>query len=215
MNVNAKSMGAAPIRVALTLIVYFAFGTIFSLGARAECGVAARSLAALAPAAQAIENSAAVSPEGPSSQADWLQAQPQAGSDIPIIRLWKAIWVSSGTTVDVGFDQWHSDGTEVLNDTPPAASGNVCLGTWEKIAARTYSLVHPAFNFDAAGTTVASIFIEREQVTVSPDGNNFTGIFTWDSYDSSGHPLRGSHLAGTLTGKRIEVNAPFPFPFQL
>jgi hypothetical protein len=215
MNVNANSIRAARIRVALTLIGYFAFGTIFSLGARAECGVAARSLAALAPAAQAIENSAAVSPEGPSSQADWLQAQPQAGSDIPIIGLWNAIWVSSGTTVDVGFDQWHSDGTEVLNDTPPPASGNVCLGTSEKIAPRTYSLVHPAFNFDAAGTTLVSIFIEREQVTVLPDGNNFTDIFTWDSYDFSGQPFPGYHLTGILTGKRIEVNAPFPFSFPL
>jgi hypothetical protein len=74
--------------------------------------------------------------------------------------------------------------------------------------------VHPAFNFDAAGTSVVSICIEREQVTVSPDGNNFS-IFTWDSYDFSGRPLPGSHLTGILTGKRIEVNAPFPFPFQL
>jgi hypothetical protein len=48
--------------------------------------------------------------------------------------------------VDVGFEQWHSDGTEMLNDTPPPASGNVCLGTWEKIGPQTYTLVHPAFN---------------------------------------------------------------------
>jgi hypothetical protein len=197
------------------LVVYFAFGTIFALGARAECGVAARNLARFAPAIQAIQTSAAVPPEGLSPQAVWLQAQAEAGSDIPIIGLWKGIWVSSGTTVDVGFEQWHSDGTEILNDTPPPASGNVCLGTWEKIGPRTYSLVHPAFNFDAAGTTVVSIFIEREQVTVSLDGNDFTGTFTWDSYDFSGQPLAGSHLAGTLTGKRIQVNAPFPFPFPL
>ena len=103
------------------MIVYFAFGSIFSLGARAECGAAAR---AFAPSVQAMQNSTAVSPEALSPQADWLQAQADAGLDISIIRLWKAIWVSSGTIVDVGFDQWHSDRTEILNDSPlpPAAT---------------------------------------------------------------------------------------------
>jgi hypothetical protein len=39
--------------------------------------------------------------------------------------------------------------------------------------------------------------------------------FTWDSYDFAGQPLPGSHLAGTVAGKRIKVSAPFPFPFPL
>jgi hypothetical protein len=75
--------------------------------------------------------------------------------------------------------------------------------------------VHPAFNFDSTGTTVVSIFIERVQVVIAPDGNSFTGAFTWDSYDFSGHPLPGTHLVGALTGTRITVGAPFPFPFPL
>ena len=79
----------------------------------------------------------------------------------------------------------------------------------------TYSLVHPAFNFDSTGTVVVSIFIERMQVMIAPDGNSFTGAFTWDSYDFSGHPLPGTHLAGAVTGTRITVGAPFPFPFPL
>jgi hypothetical protein len=215
INANAKSTGAARARVARTLVGCIAVCTMFAAGARAQCGSVPPQVAALAPGLGAMQRPAIIWPEALSQQAESIQAQGEDASDAPIIGMWKATYVSGGMTVDVGFEQWHSDGTEILNDTPPPASGNVCLGAWEKTGPRTYSLVHPAFNFNSAGTAVVSIFIEREQVTVTPDGNSFTGTFTWDSYDFAGHPLPGTHLAGTVAGKRIKVGAPFPFPFPL
>jgi len=196
------------------LVACIAVCAILAGTARAQCGSAARKTAALTPGLRISPDFATSSP-GVLLQTGLTPAQNDDSSEIPITGLWKVIFVSGGATVDVGFEQWHSDGTEMLNDTPPPASGNVCLGTWEKTGARTYSLVHPAFNFDSTGTIVVSIFIERVQAVIAPDGNSFTGAFTWDSYDFSGNPLPGTHLAGAVTGKRIKVSAPFPFPFPL
>ena len=201
-------------RASRMLVACIAVCGILAGNARAQCGSAARKAAPLTPGLQISPNFAISSP-GALSQTGSTPAQTDDSSEIPITGLWKVVLVSGGTTVDVGFEHWHSDGTEMLNDTPPPASGNVCLGTWEKTGPRTYSLVHPAFNFDSTGTIVVSIFIERVQAVIAPDGNSFTGTFTWDSYDFSGNPLPGTHLAGAVTGQRIKVSAPFPFPFPL
>jgi hypothetical protein len=125
--------------------------------------------------------------------------------------LWRVAYVSGGMVIDQGWDQWHSDGTEILNDTPPPALGNVCVGVWKKTGNRTFQLLHPAWNFDPSGVTVVSIFILRQEITLDANGNTFSGSFSMDSYDFSGHPLPGSHVAGTVTGKRITVTGPFPF----
>jgi hypothetical protein len=121
--------------------------------------------------------------------------------------LWKTVMVSGGAVVMVGFDTWHSDGTEWSLDglfTP--ASGNVYPGVWEKTGPGTYSTVHPAFEYDAAGVNIVAIFIERMHVTIGADGNSFQGVFLWDNYDFQGN---------LLPGARIAVGAPFPFPFPL
>src|SRR5215469_4046960 len=201
-------------RASRMLVACIAVCGILAGSARAQCGSAARKAAVLTPGLQISPDFATSSPRA-SSQTGFTPAQNDDSSEITITGLWKVVFVSGGVTVDVGFEQWHSDGTEMLNDTPPPASGNVCLGTWEKTGPQTYSLVHPAFNFDSTGTTVVSIFIERVQAVIAPDGNSFTGTFTWDSYDFSGNPLPGTHLAGTVSGTRITVGTPIPFPFPL
>ena len=45
-----------------------------------------------------------------------------------IMHYWNVNFLSSGEVVDVAFDAWHSDGTEILNDYPDPIEGNVCLG---------------------------------------------------------------------------------------
>ena len=143
------------------------------------------------------------------------QDPPERAADPSITGLWKTTLVSGGAVVMVSFDTWHSDGTELaLDGLFPPATGNVCPGVWEKIGMRTYSTVHPAFEYDPTGTTIVAIFIEREQITLSPDGDSFQGTFTWDSYDFQGKLLPGS-VAGTVKGTRINVGSDFPFPFPL
>lgn len=136
---------------------------------------------------------------------DWVDSKPTG--------LWKTVLTSGGTVVMVEFDTWHSDGTEIaLDGLFPPATGNVCPGVWERTGPHTYSTVHPAFEYDNAGVNVIAIFIERMQVTLSPDGNSMQGTFTWDNYDFHGTLLPGS-VNGTVAAKRITADSPFPFPF--
>jgi hypothetical protein len=74
--------------------------------------------------------------------------------------LWKTVFVAGGAVVNLGFNTWHSDGTEwALDGTFPPAGGNVCPGVWERIGHRTYVTVHPAFNYDASNTHIVGIFL--------------------------------------------------------
>jgi hypothetical protein len=132
-----------------------------------------------------------------------------------IVGFWKTTFTSSDIVVDIGFDQFHPDGTENSVDSPAPSLGNVCLGVWEKTGRRDYSEIHPDFNWDPINGKPVSIFVQRVEVTISRDGKSFAGKFTWDSYDFSGKPLVDSHVEGTVTGERITVKGGVPFPFPL
>ncbi len=119
-----------------------------------------------------------------------------------IVGLWKATFTSGGQVVDQGFDLWTSDGTEILNDTPAPATGNVCLGVWVRSGA-TFKLKHPSWTFDAAGNLNGTAVI-REQVMLDRDGNSYRGSFTVDVFDLAGKKL--FHLAGAIVAQRITVD---------
>ncbi len=117
-----------------------------------------------------------------------------------IAGLWLITFTSGGQTVDTGFDSWHSDGTEILNDTPAPATGNVCLGVWVQTGARTYKLKHPSWTFDDSGNLTGTAVIS-ETVTLSAAGTQFTGTYTIAFYDNAGNS-QGS-FSGTVSANRI------------
>jgi hypothetical protein len=140
-------------------------------------------------------------------------ARPAADRELPgparlgggenVVGLWLSTFTSQGQIVDQGFDMWTSDGLEILNDTPPPATGNVCLGTWSKVAPNTYVLKHPSWTFDGAGNLNGTAII-RENITVDPSGMTYKGTFTVDILTLSGNPIQ--HLSGTITGTRITID---------
>jgi hypothetical protein len=117
-----------------------------------------------------------------------------------ITGLWKITFTSGGQVVDQGFDVWHSDGTEILNDTPPPATGNICLGVWSAVGPRAYKLYHPSWTFDNNGNLDGTAIIQ-EQVTLDSKAATFKGTFTVDVYDLSGAHL--DRLEGTVAAQRI------------
>jgi hypothetical protein len=118
-----------------------------------------------------------------------------------------------GDEADAGYQQWHNDGTEMLNSggRPPAIS-SFCMGVWEQIGARTFKLNHFAISWSPGGTRVGPTSIV-EEVTVSPDGKTFTGQFTITDYleiDSAGGSslVKQDSVTGPITATRIDVNTP-------
>lgn len=142
----------------------------------------------------------------------------RSGSSASIVGFWKIQLISKGNTshnpsipdgalIDFGYQQWHSDGTEIQNSAG-VPGGGFCLGVWGQTGYLTFELNHFPIAFDATTGAVANYINLREQVTLSPSGDSYTGTFTEDIYDPKGNHV--DHLAGTLVATRMTVDSSFP-----
>ena len=131
-----------------------------------------------------------------------------------IVGFWKTTFVSKGSpgipdgeVIDAGLTQWHSDGTEILNSgSRPPASSNFCLGIWKKTGRFHYTLNHFGLSWDTSTDSPLGPAQIREEIELDHGGDSYSGTFTIDQYDVSGHLL--VHVEGTVTATRITVNTP-------
>jgi len=134
-------------------------------------------------------------------------ADDEGRDDASIVGLWHVYFIANGQPFDEGFDQWHSDGTEVLNDTAPPqpanGAGTVCLGVYKKVGAGTYKLRHPFWIFDGQGNLAGNgVFLEV--VTVNKGSKTYGGTFAFITYDLSGNTT--FQIAGEIKAQRITVD---------
>jgi hypothetical protein len=129
-------------------------------------------------------------------------AQAQNGEAIP-----------GGVVIDNSVVVWHSDGTEIMNSSRPAQDANFCLGVWKQIGKLSYFVNHiPWQGNDTSGgaggignpTGGAQIL---EQVTLTSDGDHYTGKFTLTAYDTLGNVE--VTFTGTLSATRITTSTKF------
>ena len=135
----------------------------------------------------------------------------------PIVGFWHVKFVvgsgAGAVTIDAGYSQWHSDGTEIMNSGGRApVTSSFCLGVWKPVGARTYALNHFAASWDPTprqdapnGVLLGPARIQ-ELVTLDPDGDHFSGTFIIDQFDEHGNVL--GHVAGAITGVRITPDTP-------
>lgn len=135
---------------------------------------------------------------------------------VSIVGMWHVVF--TGKTMNGGdytlpepFDNsvviWHSDGTEIMNSSRPAQDGNFCLGVWTQTGQRKYFLNHlPWQGNDPFGNPADGAQI-LEQVTLSSDGNHYSGSFTFQAYDINGNPTLA--VTGVVTATRITTSTPF------
>jgi hypothetical protein len=118
--------------------------------------------------------------------------------------------IPDGAQIDFGYTQWHSDGTELMNSaghTP--VTGNWCMGTWVRSGYFSYELSHWALSYDATSQVLTAKINIREQITLDPSGNEFTGTFTITVLNATtGAEL--DHLAGTISAQRVTVDQTAP-----
>lgn len=136
-----------------------------------------------------------------------------ASGDVSVVGLWTVTFLAGdGPAVwDVGFEQFHADGTEFTIDTAvPPAAGNVCVGVWDRVGDRGVKLHHVGWNWDASVSpaALAGAFVLDLDVELAPGGRTFSGHYVTDSYDLDGNVIPELHADGVVTGSRITVNSP-------
>jgi hypothetical protein len=175
-------------------VTAIALAMVFSSAASAACVSKMPRLAGSNPAVMSLALKAPAKALQPPQRAD-------SSAPVSIAGLWYTWFLADGQVIDDGFDMWHADGTEVLNDTPAPSSGNLCIGVWIQTSPLTYDLKHPSWIFDATGANLIGVAIIREQVRLDPTGATYRGFFTVDVYDLSGNLL--DHEAGQIQAERI------------
>ena len=133
-----------------------------------------------------------------------------------IVGMWSFQFVSEGNTahnpsipdgaiMDFGYHQIHSDGTEIINSGGHApATENFCLGVWGQTGFLTYEVNHFPLSYNATTGALANLLSLREQLTLSPSGDSFTGTFTLDVYDTKGTHV--DHVGGNVIATRVTVD---------
>jgi len=124
-----------------------------------------------------------------------------------IVGMWKVTFLANGDIFDFGYQQWHNDGTEILNSgTRAPASENFCLGVWKKTGPNTYKLNHRALSYDPATGQMNAMVSIHEYVTLDHSGDSHSGTFTVDVYTPQGVLIPPAHVEGTVTGERITAD---------
>ena len=117
--------------------------------------------------------------------------------------------IADGTELLWGYNQFHSDETEILNaGTRSPAQQNFCLGVWQKTGDFTYQVNHFALNYNPTTGALIGKIIVIEMVTVSPGGTAFSGTFVETVFDPTGKQT--DQLTGQVKGQRITVDTTTP-----
>jgi len=180
---------------------------ISNLGQRSSVGRSALRLPAPALAFQS-GTPGRVDDGNPTIVGLWQVTFTSAGNDVD------PLFIPDGVPLDQGYAQWHSDGTELMNSSRDPATGNFCMGVWVSSGPRTYRLNHVALSWDNTGKFCTppagspSCFVGpaniREQVTVDPHGDTYTGWVTITQYNTSDQAM--FTLKGDVAARRITAN---------
>ncbi|HEX6785103.1 MAG TPA: hypothetical protein VF098_10685 [Sphingomicrobium sp.] len=123
-----------------------------------------------------------------------------------IVGMWAFTMTPTAGPGDFGFQQWHSDGTELMNSGVRApATENFCMGVWRQTGAGRYHLNHQALSYDAGTGQLNARVTIKEDVLVDPSGNSYSGQFSLDVYDPSGK-TQVAHQQGQVTAQRVRPN---------
>jgi hypothetical protein len=134
--------------------------------------------------------------------------QDGGSSRATIVGMWHVTYTigDTDTVFNKTLDQWHSDGTEFENADLSPLGGNICMGVWKQVGARTVRLHHIGLLFSPDGLDAAGSFTLDETNTVAANGKTYSGNFVFKVYDTNGDFVPGSEVDGKIAATRITVH---------
>lgn len=174
----------------------FVLAAIGVPGARAQCPIYRPS---------AIHGNWQVQSKQAVLQRAALDDEDRRNDEPSIVGFWHIRLMIGTAEIAFGNEQWHSDGTELINDgVHPPSTGNICLGVWKKVGERHYKLNHRGIAWNATGTALQEVDVILMDVRLAADGNSYRGTFSITPFDPSGNSM-GAPMTGTVAGTRITV----------
>jgi hypothetical protein len=199
-----RSFPSSHVAKTLAAVTVLVSSVLFCISANASCGQISPNSALASPQARSF------APMGATQAMSRSIGEDDQGNavdvDDSIVGLWDVRFLlPTGELIDEGFDQFHSDGLEILNDNgapqPANGAGTVCLGVFKKSGRGVYRLRHPFWIIDERGDLSGTgVFLET---IILNDHRTFHGVFIAVSYDLSGHET--SRVEGNLEAQRITV----------
>jgi len=138
----------------------------------------------------------------------------------PIVGMWHVTFTAQGNggppdgaQIDNALVTWHNDRTELMNSARPPQDGDFCMGVWKKTGQNTYKLNHFAWfandtsNPGGIGNPTGPTRI-LQRITLSQDGEHYSGTFALDAYDPSGTQI--AHIVGVIAATRITISTTVP-----
>ena len=229
MNIRERKRGrlAKSTFLAAAAILALTLTSGLAQTARADCGFSINGKPAFAPLPQSPHLIPVSYKMGSTKVADRDDDRDGDRNGNSIVGMWKFTFSAKGNsnnpapfnppdgaTLDAGYVQWHSDGTEMMNSGRDPASGSFCMGVFKSVGPSAYKLNHFALSWDATGRSCsppqqpdATGCFEgpaniQEEIILDHSGNHYTGTVKIVQYDPSGtHTV--FELTGTVSADRI------------
>src|SRR5262249_25651190 len=149
-----RSFPSGHVAKTLAAVTVLVSSVLFCVSANASCGQISPN-SALSPQARSFTPMAAIRAMSRSTNEN--DQSNAVDADDSIVGFWDVRFLlPTGELFDEGFDQFHSDGLEILNDNgggpqPANSSGTVCLGVFKKSGRGMYRVRHPFWAIDDRG----------------------------------------------------------------
>jgi hypothetical protein len=139
-----------------------------------------------------------------------------SSSPAPIVGLWafkytskgneETLGIPDGARIDGGNTVWFADGNEITySGIRDPATGAVCLGVWVQKGG-IYELNHIGLSWDPVNHVPAGPAFIKQYVTLSEDGNSYTGTFTINQLKADGKtPALPAEIKGTIEATRVTI----------
>jgi hypothetical protein len=190
-------------------MVALALALVIVPGAAAQCGLSIKQI-----------KPAGWQPEYGEPYQSMVLVDKHDGQEASIVGMWHVIFTAQtmngapfSGVIDNSVVVWHKDGTEIMNSARPAQDGNFCLGVWTRTGKLKYYLNHIPWQGNDTENAPGGIGNPQggaqltEKVTLSTDGNSYSGTFTLNGYDTFGNLT--VTFTGTLAATRITTSTSF------